>query len=96
MPILWCDFETKSRCDLRARGVYNYCMDASTSVLCMSYAFDDEDVVTWTPDQPFPRRVAEHTGQIRAHNAAFERLHKRAPIARLGRLRTWGVSLARR
>jgi DNA polymerase len=49
-------------------------MDASTSVLCMSYAFDDEDVVTWTPDQPFPRRVAEHTGQIRAHNAAFERL----------------------
>ena len=74
MPILWCDFETKSRCDLRARGVYNYCMDASTSVLCMSYAFDDEDVVTWTPDQPFPRRVAEHTGQIRAHNAAFERL----------------------
>ena len=74
MSILWCDFETKSRCDLRARGVYNYCMDRSTSVLCMSYAFDDEEVVTWTPDQPFPRRVAEHTGQIRAHNAAFERL----------------------
>jgi DNA polymerase len=40
----------------------------------MSYAFDDDEVVTWTPDQPFPRRVAEHTGQIRAHNAAFERL----------------------
>ena len=74
MTICWIDFETKSRCDLRARGVYNYCMDRSTSVLCMSYAFDDEEVVTWTPDQPFPRRVAEHTGQIRAHNAAFERL----------------------
>ncbi|MGI9158775.1 MAG: DNA polymerase [Saprospiraceae bacterium] len=40
----------------------------------MSYAFDDEDVATWTPDQPFPVRVKEHTGQIRAHNAAFERL----------------------
>jgi DNA polymerase len=40
----------------------------------MSYAFDDEEVVTWTPDQPFPQRVAEPTGQIRAHNAAFERL----------------------
>ena len=74
MPTLWLDFETRSRCDLRSRGVYNYCMDRSTSVLCMSYAFDDEEVVTWTPDQPFPRRVAEHTGQIRAHNAAFERL----------------------
>ena len=74
MATLYCDFETRSRCDLRSRGVYNYCMDRSTSVLCMSYAFDDEEVVTWTPDQPFPRRVAEHTGQIRAHNAAFERL----------------------
>jgi DNA polymerase len=40
----------------------------------MSYAFDDEDVVTWTPSQPFPERVRNYTGQIRAHNAAFERL----------------------
>ncbi len=71
---LWLDFETRSRCDLRSRGVYNYAQDPSTEVLCMSYAFDDEDVVTWTPDQPFPTRVALHTGQIRAHNAAFERL----------------------
>jgi len=74
METLYCDFETRSRCDLRSRGVYNYAQDRSTSVLCMSYAFDDEEVVTWTPDQPFPSRVAEHTGQIRAHNAAFERL----------------------
>ncbi|CAB5187233.1 bifunctional 3'-5' exonuclease/DNA polymerase [uncultured Caudovirales phage] len=72
--ILWCDFETRSRCDLRAKGVYNYAQDASTDVLCMSYAFDDEDVQTWTPDQPFPLRVRQHVGQIRAHNAAFERL----------------------
>ena len=74
MTTLWLDFETRSRCDLRSRGVYNYAQDRSTSVLCMSYAFDDDEVVTWTPDQPFPQRVAEHTGQIRAHNAAFERL----------------------
>jgi DNA polymerase len=40
----------------------------------MSYAFDDEDVVTWMPSQPFPERVRNYTGQIRAHNAAFERL----------------------
>ena len=74
MTILWVDFETRSRCDLRERGVYNYAMDASTDVLCMSYAFDDEDVRTWLPGQPFPQDVARHTGQIRAHNAAFERL----------------------
>jgi DNA polymerase len=54
--------------------VYNYAQDASTDVLCMSYAFDDEDVVTWVPTQPFPERVRNYTGQIRAHNAAFERL----------------------
>lgn len=74
MTILWVDFETRSRCDLRERGVYNYAMDASTDVLCLSYAFDDEDVRTWLPGQPFPQDVARHKGQIRAHNAAFERL----------------------
>ena len=71
---LWLDFETRSECDLRAKGVYNYAQDASTDVLCMSYAFDDEDVATWVPSEPFPERVRNYTGQIRAHNAAFERL----------------------
>ena len=72
--MLWLDFETRSTCDLRAKGVYNYAQDASTEVLCMSYAFDDEEVVTWVPSQSFPERVRNYTGQIRAHNAAFERL----------------------
>ena len=72
--MLWIDFETRSRCDLTTRGVYNYAQDATTEVLCMSYAFDDEPVQTWTPDQPFPELVARYRGQIRAHNAAFERL----------------------
>jgi DNA polymerase len=77
MTILWLDFETRSRCDLKVRGVYNYMQDPSTEVLCMSYAFDDEDVQTWTPEQPFPQKVSAAilSGvQIRAHNAAFERL----------------------
>ena len=74
MKILWVDFETRSKCDLFSRGVYNYAQDGTTDVLCMSYAFDDDPVVTWTPDQPFPDSVKNHTGQIRAHNAAFERL----------------------
>ena len=74
MTILWIDFETRSRCDLRSHGVYNYAQDASTDVLCMSYAFDDDDVRTWLPGQPFPRTIKDYKGQIRAHNAAFERL----------------------
>jgi len=74
MPILFCDFETRSRCDLKKHGVYNYAQDASTEVLCMSYAFDDGEVVTWRPGEPFPAAVRGHTGLIYAHNAAFERL----------------------
>lgn len=72
--ILWVDFETRSRYDLKVGGVYNYAQDASTEVLCMSYAFDDEPVRTWLPIHPFPEAVANFKGQIRAHNAAFERL----------------------
>jgi DNA polymerase len=72
--VLWIDFETRSRVDLGSKGVYNYAQDMSTEVLCMSYAFDDGEVVTWLPGQPFPPEVAGHTGPIYAHNAAFERL----------------------
>jgi DNA polymerase len=72
--MLWIDFETRSRCDLKAKGVYNYAQDASTDVLCMSYAFDDDEVQTWLSGQPFPQSVRNHTGLIYAHNAAFERL----------------------
>lgn len=77
MTMLYLDTETRSRCDLKTRGSYNYAMDASTELLCLSYAFDDEDVQTWVPGQPFPQRVADHFasgGQIRCHNASFDRL----------------------
>ena len=74
MSTLWIDFETRSECDLATAGVYNYAMHRSTEVLCMCYAFDDGDVLTWTPDQPFPQDVFRHQGPIYAHNATFERL----------------------
>jgi DNA polymerase len=70
--IVWLDMETASECDLKEAGVYNYARHPSTRVLCMAYAIDDDDVTVWTPDQPFPRHILSH--QIRAHNAAFERL----------------------
>ena len=67
---LWVDFETRSACDLKTAGVYNYAQHASTEVLCMSYAFDDDEVQTWVSG-PLP----DFTGHmIYAHNAAFERL----------------------
>ena len=68
--MVYIDFETRSRCDLKSKGVYNYAQDMSTEVLCMSYAFDDEEVQTWTSG-PLP----DFTGHmIYSHNAAFERL----------------------
>ena len=69
--MIWIDFETRSHCNLLTRGVYNYAQDATTEVLCMSYAVDDDEVQTWLPHQPLPDF---HQHQIRAHNAAFERL----------------------
>jgi DNA polymerase len=72
--MLWIDFETRSRCDLKNKGAYNYAQDSSTDILCMSYAFDDDDVSTWLPHEPFPKSVRNHTGRIYAHNATFERL----------------------
>ena len=70
MSIVYCDFETRSACDLKSAGVYNYAQSLSTEVLCMAYAYDDGEVQMWTGG-PLP----DFTGhQIRAHNAAFERL----------------------
>jgi DNA polymerase len=77
MSILWLDTETRSRADLPSQGAYNYARHPSTELLCLSYAFDDEDVTTWLPPAPPPERIAAHFrngGQIRVHNAAFDRL----------------------
>ena len=68
--MIWVDFETRSACGLKSAGVYNYAQSLSTEVLCMAYAYDDGEVQMWTGG-PLP----DFTGhQIRAHNAAFERL----------------------
>ena len=77
MNILWLDYETRSRCDLPSRGGYNYAQDPSTEIICMAYAFGDNEVQLWTPDLPFPQAIVSHInagGQIRAHNAGFDRL----------------------
>jgi DNA polymerase len=74
---IWCDFETRSECDLLARGAYNYARDPSTRVLCLAWAIDDGEVEIWVPGQEFPKAVADAVVKgdtIRAHNAAFERL----------------------
>jgi DNA polymerase len=79
MKILWADTETRSVCDLPARGSYNYAQHPTTKLLLFNWAFDDDDEVDeWWPGcgQPFPENVKEHIrkgGQMRFHNAGFDR-----------------------
>ena len=72
MSILWLDIETRSKCDLLKRGVYNYAEHPSTEVLCICYALDDGEIQTWRRGEPLPLELVRHKGQVRAHNAAFE------------------------
>lgn len=55
--IIHLDFETYSECDLKACGMYRYAEDLSTEILCLSYAFDEEEPELWTPYDPEPARL---------------------------------------
>lgn len=75
------DFETRSACELRDRGLHNYATDPTTGVHCMAFAFDDEPVDIITDMKGFytrglyPHDVIAHVakgGIVYAHNAAFE------------------------
>ena len=79
MSILWGDTETRSECNLPVAGAYNYARHPSTQLLLFNWAFDDEEVNEWWPScgHPFPERVKQHIragGQLRFHNAGFDRL----------------------
>ncbi|MDJ0905394.1 MAG: DNA polymerase [Woeseiaceae bacterium] len=71
------DFETRSSVNLPKFGAYVYATDPGTEVLCMAYKWGCAPAQLWTPDKPFPEKVAKHIangGTIIAHNAQFERL----------------------
>jgi len=101
VTVLHLDIETRSRADLKAKGLYNYAQHKSTQLMCAQFAFDDEPVQLWVPvleielcasvfihfrlkrpntvvhfgKRP-PTRMKMHIvmgGEVRAHNAAFER-----------------------
>lgn len=78
------DYETRSKCDLRKHGAWLYSRDPSTSVLCISYAFGDEEpkishpafpgipAVNWPP-KDLLKVVEDRSNTVHAHNAFFER-----------------------
>jgi DNA polymerase len=80
VPTLYIDYETRSRCDLRKHGAWNYSLDPSTQVLCMAHKIGAKPIGLWQPflgDNPYmmPAEVFHHVcngGLIEAHNAFFE------------------------
>ncbi len=74
------DFETRSKCIIKATGAYRYSLDPSTKVLCISWSYDGVKVYTWCAFEPrrniralqnlfdFVRRG----GIFVAHNVEFE------------------------
>lgn len=74
--LLYIDFETRSAASIKASGADVYARHASTDILCLGYAFNDEPVRLWTPKNGEDlTRVLCHVdigGQVVAHNAAFE------------------------
>jgi len=73
--MIWLDFETRSECDLTTAGVYNYARHPTTQILCMAFAFNNDSVNVTTNVSDMRKIISEaHDQQIRAHNAAFERL----------------------
>lgn len=77
MTTLSLDYETRSTVKLPDTGAYVYAMDPTTDIWLAAWAFDDEEPQLWHPGEPVPQRVADHIragGEVRAHNASFERL----------------------
>lgn len=84
--IIHLDYEVRSRYDLMAGGSWNYSMDPSTSVMCVSYAFDDGPVRSAHPAFPaagipaknWPpgdliKAVLDRSNTVHAHNSSFEK-----------------------
>ena len=71
--ILYLDFETRSELDLATCGTYRYAQHASTQMLLIAYAFDDEQVRVSRelPDEVFAAIQSPEVLKI-AHNAEFD------------------------
>lgn len=76
---LWLDFETRSMLNIKDTGTDRYVRDASTEVLMLAWAFDDDEVNIWLPILGEPMPAALHEGMIDpdvqkfAWNYRFER-----------------------
>ncbi|WP_026318133.1 DNA polymerase [Algicola sagamiensis] len=67
------DFETYSEFDLKSGGVWGYSKHESTALLCMAYAYGDEEPQLWLPGEALPEFVRNPTQfMLCAWNSFFE------------------------
>jgi DNA polymerase len=66
------DFETRSKVDLKDKGLDTYAKDPSTEVICMAYSIDGGEVKLWTPQFALPQFLFNSDAKFQAWNAAFE------------------------
>jgi DNA polymerase len=66
------DFETRSKVDLKDKGLDTYARDVSTEVICMAYSIDGGEVKLWTPQFAIPQFLSNPNAKFQAWNAAFE------------------------
>ena len=77
MRRVFLDFETRSDCDIKKVGAWNYARDLSTKVLMLAYAVSPEKKIrVWQPGQIFPQELSRAVTsgyQMVAWNAGFDR-----------------------
>ena len=66
------DFETRSKVDIKDKGLDAYAKDISTEVICMAYSIDGGEVKLWTPQFAIPQFLFNPQARFSAWNAAFE------------------------
>lgn len=78
MTLLYLDFETRSRADLRKVGAYRYAEDPSTEAILASWALDDGEVHEWQAENAgasaeWVNAARDPAVTVVAHNAEFEK-----------------------
>lgn len=83
--ILYRDYETRSRANLKLVGSHKYAADPTTAILCAAYAVDDEPAQLWLPGHPVPREFVEAAHNpswaVAAHGDHFETAIERQILA---------------
>ena len=73
MSKIYIDLETRSELDLKEVGLWNYARHPSTSILCMAFAYDANEVQLWLPGMEIPDFLKlPVSNRFIAHNAEFE------------------------